>query len=244
MKTKQQFIDELKDITKNYNFDVENMTQQTDDWFNLKLGVISASHAEVFLKKGKGKNEDGTPKVSQALDEYMMTLITQVLTGKKHNIGSQSMDWGNDNEPLARAEFEMQKNIEVFEAPVIFKDKSMRCLISPDLLSENGGGEIKCPWNSINHTRTMLREFIKPEYIAQMQFSMWVTDEPHWDFISFDPRFPDEKLMKVIRVNRDEDIMTKFDMSVSMFIKKMDEILLELGVKFGDQWKNFRKEEK
>lgn len=232
MKTKKDYIEELKAITKEYNFDVENMTQQNDEWFKIKLGVISASHAHDILKTLK------SGKPSEAGRTYMLTLISEIMTGKKHPASSQSMDWGNDNEPIARAEYELITGAEIFELPVIFKDENMRCLISPDLISNLGGGEIKCPFNSVNHTKTILHGTIKPEYMSQMQFSMWVTGLESWDFISYDPRYREDKQIHIIKVPRDEDTMKECDEKIPAFIREMDLLLEEMGAKFGDQWRS------
>ena len=76
---------------------------------------------------------------------------------------------------------------------------------------------------------------IKYYYMAQVQFSMWVTGKDAWYFANYDPRMKREGIHHVL-VERDQDYMKKFDDMVPEFIEKMDLSLSEIGFKFGEQW--------
>ncbi|HFV5019133.1 TPA: phage recombination protein Bet [Escherichia coli] len=79
-------------------------------------------------------------------------------------------------------------------------------------------------------------EAIKSAYMAQVQYSMWVTRKDAWYFANYDPRMKREGLHYVV-VERDENYMASFDEMVPEFIEKMDEALAEIGFVFGEQWR-------
>lgn len=79
-------------------------------------------------------------------------------------------------------------------------------------------------------------EAIKSAYMAQVQYSMWVTRKDAWYFANYDPRMKREGLHYVV-IERDEKYMASFDEMVPEFIEKMDEALAEIGFVFGEQWR-------
>ncbi|EFL4827298.1 exonuclease, partial [Escherichia coli O157] len=78
-------------------------------------------------------------------------------------------------------------------------------------------------------------EAIKSAYMAQVQYSMWVTRKDAWYFANYDPRMKREGLHYVV-IERNEKYMASFDEMVPEFIEKMDEALAEIGFVYGEQW--------
>jgi hypothetical protein len=175
---------------------------------------------------------------------YMNELIGQVCTGLvPESVSFKQAEWGHMNEELARDAYEARNFSIITQAGLIYKDESLRCAISPDGLDMelSKGLEIKSPFTTQVHIDTILNGRIKPEYIVQCQYSMWVTGWDSWDFCSYDNRMRGEpkNRLHVITVERDEEMMKVFDDRVPAFIKKTDEALVKLGFEFGDQWKEF-----
>ena len=111
--------------------------------------------------------------------------------------------------------------------------------VAPDGLCSDGNGlELKCPFTSRDFMRFRLGGFeaIKSAYMAQVQYSMWVTRKDAWYFANYDPRMKREGLHYVV-IERDEKYMAGFDEMVPEFIEKMDEALAEIGFVFGEQWR-------
>lgn len=170
---------------------------------------------------------------------YMHELIGQVCTGEiKEQASFKQADWGHENEEFARDIFAFQTGLEVKQVGFIYKDSEQRAGISPDgiIESELAGLEIKCPWDTKWHIDFILAEKIKPEYIEQCQFSMWVTGYKKWYFASYDPRMKSKRLHHVT-IDRDEEFMKKYDDAYSVFIKEMDEKLESIGFTFNDIYK-------
>lgn len=185
------------------------------------------------------------PKMPDGKRAYMNELIAQVATALTPESASfKQAVWGHENEPLAREAYEADTFSIVSECGLVYRDDSLRCGISPDglVVANSGyskGLEIKNPFTSQVHINTILFGEIKPEYLTQCQYSMWVTGLDSWDFCSYDHRMrgnKDNRLCIIPQV-RDDELMEKFDIEIPKFISEMDEHLNKLGFAFGDQWR-------
>lgn len=180
---------------------------------------------------------ESLPRVySDMRNGYLHELIGQVCTGEiKEQFPFKQAEWGHEKEDIARSIFEFQANKTIKQAGFIYKDESQRAGISPDGLVEGelAGLEIKCPWDTKWHIDFILAEKIKPEYIEQCQFSMWVTGYEKWYFASYDPRMKSNRL-HYVTIERDEIFMKKYDDAYKIFISEMDSKLEKLGFNFDD----------
>jgi len=213
---------------------VYDLEQGSDEWLISRCGVITASRAHDIIKPGLAKGS-----YSEARKTYMLELIAQVPTGRLPEQSQfKQAAWGHENEPLAREAYEARDFSCVNTCGLIYKDESMRCGISPDGMLDDRGLEIKNPFTTQVHLETLLNGVIKPEYLTQCQYSMWVSGLERWDFASFDWRMrgrPENRLV-VIPQYRDEGVMARFDEEIPKFCAEMDEALERLGFKFGQQW--------
>lgn len=214
---------------------VYDMEQGSEEWLRHRAGVITASRANDIIKAGRSKGS-----YSEARATYMLELIAQVCTGLVPESASfKQAEWGHENEPLAREAYEALEFVSVNQCGLIYRDESLRCAISPDGILEDRGLEIKNPFTSQVHIATLLDGAIKPEYVTQCQYSMWVSGLERWDFCSYDHRMRGEASNRlcVIPQYRDQEFMDKFDAEIPKFISDMDEKLSALGFTFGDQWR-------
>lgn len=218
----------LKHFEDEFGLEVQGAQQGSEAWLDLKLGVISASNvSKAVAKKGSATRET-----------YMCSLIGQVCTGIMPEINGKALDWGKVHEDSARAHYEFLTSTTMTELPFVFKDSSFRAGASPDglLINKSKGVEIKVPFNTENHIKSVIADKIKPEYVWQVQFSMWVLGCETYDFCSYDPRMNGETL-KIMTVEKDTKKHEILDNEIPEFIGEMDKHLNELGIKFGDQWK-------
>lgn len=217
---------------------VYDLEQGTDDWRRHRSGVITASRAHEIIKPGRGKGG-----YSESRATYMLELIAQVCTGQVPEQSSfKQAEWGHENEPLAREAYEAMEFVSVNQCGLIYRDSSLRCAISPDGIMEDRGLEIKNPYTTQVHLQTLMNGEIKPEYVTQCQFSMWLTGLERWDFCSYDHRMRGKASNRlcIIPQYRDDETMRKFDIEIPKFIAEMDEALDRLGFKFGQQWESVK----
>ena len=201
------------------------MEQRTEEWYQARLGKVTASKVAAVLAK----------KDSATRSDYLTDLVLERLTGKQQEFyTNEAMQWGTDTEPQARMAYEAETGNLVDELGFIDHPTIANFGCSPDgVVGEDGLIEIKCP-NSKTHLSTLLSGKAPSKYIPQMQTQMAVMNRQWCDFVSFDPRLPEDLQLFVIRVNRDDEYIAKLEEEVSIFLEEVDETVTKLkGVKNG-----------
>jgi hypothetical protein len=198
------------------------MKQGTKKWDDDRLGKITASRFGDVLTRGRGKDAE----FGKTAMTYAYEIVAQKLTGeKKPEVTSSSLEWGKRWELKARLFYQRKTFRLVKETGYIALDDDVGG--SPDgLISDDGGLEIKCPYNSAIHLSTLLKRIVPKEYVPQVQGYMWVTEREWWDFASFDPRYQkDADKMVIVRVQRDDKFIEELSERVDKFKEIIDNIL-------------------
>lgn len=212
-----------------FGFDGGEIEQGTTEWHRMRAGVITASKVHDIIKKGRAKGS-----YSAARQVYMNDLIAQVCTGLlPDELTAKQVMWGKDNEPKALALYDPFEEKNIHQIAFIY-GMGMRCGVSPDaLVNDNGGLEIKCPWTTSQYIDQLLGVDPKPEYLTQMQYSMWLTKREYWDFANYDPRMKKNNI-KIVTHEPDLKLFEIFDNEIPKFIEDMDKKLESIGFKFSD----------
>lgn len=203
---------------------MSELIQGTDEWLLARSGKVTASRISDLMTKTRSGGYGAGRK------NYMAELIVERITGKpaEHFI-SAPMIWGTETEPQARHAYEFYNAIEVVEVGFVDHSTISECGASPDgLIGADGLIEIKCP-NTATHIETLLSEKIDAKYIKQMQFQMACTEMEWCDFVSFDPRMPENLRMFVKRVPRDKDMITEIEVEIRKFKIEMEEKIERLN---------------
>ena len=195
--------------------------QGTNEWHLLRLGKVTASRITDVLSKGKSGESAGRKN-------YRMELVVQRLTGLPgESFTSAAMEHGVLTEPKARFAYEAEK--QQFVEQVAFVDHPsiewFGC--SPDGLVNDGLIEIKCG-NSSTAVEYLMDAKPPTKYIPQMQCQMAVTGRQWCDFVSFDPRLPDDLQLFVVRLERDEDYIKAMEVEVQKFLSEVEEMFTKL----------------
>jgi putative phage-type endonuclease len=192
------------------------MEQRTDDWFNARLGKVTASKVSDVVAKTKSG-------YSASRDNYMAQLVCERITGKAtEGFSSAAMEWGTNQEPLARAAYEAHENILVDEVGFIQHPTIEMSGASPDgLVGTDGLVEIKCP-NTSTHIETLLNQSVPKKYMDQMYWQMLCTGRQWCDFVSYDPRMPVDLQLFIVRVHRKHEYMQNLEEEVKMFLEEVD----------------------
>ena len=208
---------------------MNDMEQRTDEWYAARLGKVTASSLYKVLAKTKTGYEADRAN-------YMTQLVLERVTGTKaDSYSNAAMQWGTETEPQARASYEFRLDVNVTEVGFIDHPKVTMSGASPDgLVGEVGVGmvEIKCP-NTNTHLDALLNEDVPSKYVTQMMWQMACAEREWCDFVSFDPRLPENMQLFIKRVERDDKLIKQLEADVSEFLGEIDETIAALIQKYG-----------
>jgi putative phage-type endonuclease len=197
------------------------MEQRTEEWFAARLGKVTASRvADVLAKIKSGE--------SASRKNYKMELVVQRLTNKVgESFTNAAMEWGTEQEPFARMAYEAHTGTFVKEEGFVDHPTIEGFGCSPDGIVGEGLIEIKCP-NTATHIETVLENKAPSKYIPQMQCQMACTGAKWCDFVSFDPRVPEDLQLFVVRVERDQEYIDAMEVEVKQFLSEVLDLFNQL----------------
>jgi len=196
--------------------------QGTPEWFAQRLGKVTASRvADIIAKTKTG--------VAASRGNYLAQLVAERLTGQAaDSFKSGAMQHGTETEPMARMAYETETGQMVTEVAMIQHPKIEMAGASPDgLVGEDGLVEIKCP-NTSTHIATLMADKAPSGYMAQMQWQMACTGRAWVDFVSFDPRMPEDMQLFIKRVPRDEKLIAEYEAEVIKFLAEVQDTVDKL----------------
>jgi len=185
--------------------------QRTPEWFAARLGKATASNFGNVL----------AAKTTAAYRNYRVKLALERLTGRQEDVfQNDAMKQGTEREPLARIAYEALTGNLVEEVGFCLHD-TLDCGASPDgLIDAVRGLEIKCPTPG-KHCEYLWAKAEPPEYTAQIQGCMWITERTEWDFVSFCPEFPENAQLIVRTIKRDDTYIKKLAAAVESFMAEV-----------------------
>jgi putative phage-type endonuclease len=196
------------------------MEQRSEDWFQARLGKVTASRvADVLAKIKSGE--------SASRRNYKIQLVSERLTGEKQETYiNQAMQDGIDREFYAREKY-VQQFGEVEEVGFV-KHPTLEAGASPDgMVGDDGIIEIKCPMGT-THTETLMTQEVPSKYIPQIQFQLRCTGRKWCDFVSYNPMFPQHLQVFVKRVEADEVYQMELDKEIEAFLLEVQTIIDKL----------------
>lgn len=204
------------------------MEQRSDEWYEARLGKVTASRLDdvmATIKKGE----------AAARANYRIEIVSERLTGERMlSFTSQAMQWGVYNERAAIAAYELETGRIVSDVGFVVHPVIADSGASPDgLVGDDGLIEIKCPETKA-HVNTLLQKKAPAQYIPQIQWQMACTGRKWVDFVSYDPRMPSNLKLAIIRVDRDDELIEKYEQEVINFLSEVSETI-NLLLKEGEQ---------
>lgn len=196
--------------------------QRSEAWFKDRLGKVTASKvADVVAKTKTG--------YSASRENYLAQLVVERLTGQRaESYSNSAMQWGTDQEPFARAVYELTKGDIVEECGFVDHPVIPNTGASPDgLVGGDGLIEIKCP-NTATHIETLLGGEIAGKYLHQMQWQMACTGRQWCDFVSFDPRMPEHLQLFIKRIERNNEHIAMLEGEINKFLAELDDRVARL----------------
>ena len=191
--------------------------QGSEEWHQLRLGKVTASRVADIMRKGRSGSD------SLSRQRYLGELVAERLTGRPtETFKSQDMQWGNDTESVALGAYAIYSCARLQPVPFVDHPKISMSGASPDqLVDDDGLCEIKCPATH-THIATLLGAPIAPDYVTQMQWQMTCTGRVYCDFVSFEPRLPEDMRLHVQRVTRDDERIAELEKAVVAFLGEVD----------------------
>lgn len=168
-----------------------NIIQGTDEWFKIREGKMTASHATAIGNAGKG------------LETYCKEIVRKEISTNEESWSNKDTERGNELEPIARQIYEMETGDEINEVGFVEYDESVGC--SPDgLIGEDGGIEIKCPDDKAYFEYILDKEkAISSDYHWQIQMNLLITGRKYWKMVVYNPNF--KKSMFIFTIEPDKE---------------------------------------
>jgi len=200
--------------------------QRSPEWYAARCGSLGASQLADAL--AKTKSGWGASRAN-----LQAKIVIERLTGKQEEgFSSAAMLWGVEKEEEARTAYSFVTDNDVLEVGLYKHPTIIGTHASPDgLVGHDGCLEIKCP-NSATHIETLKSGQVAHKYLLQMQWQMACANRQWCDFVSFDPRMPDNLSLYIQRIERDNDMLAILESEVAAFLVEVDvdvKALLDLG---------------
>jgi len=187
---------------------ISELEQGSDEWLALKIGKLGGTRIKKIITPAK-------LQLSASREDVMLAMIDENITGisAESSFKSDSMERGNEFEPMAREEYIKITGTAIMEVGFCQSDIQPLHGCSPDGLTLDfvGGIEIKCP-GGVKHQKYINPKYpdsIYKDYKLQCINYFIVNEDMQWlDTISYRPEFYPNP-MHIERITREsiqEDI--------------------------------------
>lgn len=197
--------------------------QGSEQWLRDRLGHLTASRMSDVLATTKSG-----PSASRK--NYIAQLVAERLTGiVAESFVSTAMEWGTFHEPLARAEYEILTEQFVEQDGFIKHPTIEWCGASCDgFVGSDGLTEIKSP-NTATHIDYLLGQKPPAKYIPQMALQLACTRRQWCDFVSYDPRMPEEHRLFIVRYRPEPGYLETIEKEARAFLGEVQEVIDRLN---------------
>lgn len=195
-----------------------DIEQGSVQWLRLHLGIPTASNFGEFMTTDFECRKGDMPKT------FLYKKIAEKMTNAPlPSFNSRATEHGQVFEEEARDFFSLTTGLDVEQVGFITADNG-RCGCSPDgLIGEDDGLELKCP-NAETHLKYLDGKKVPNDYVQQVHGSLYVTGRKSWHFMSYFPELPP----LIVKVERDESIMSKIQACLAKFYADFDATLNRL----------------
>jgi hypothetical protein len=213
---------------------VHHMEQRTDEWFQIRVGKLTASQAGKMLATTKSG-------WSVQRQDLRMQIACEKITGfscETPFVANEAVQRGIDQEDVSVRFYESLNGAVVDRGVGFLESDDGLCGCSPDgLVTEStisdltgaaghirGLLECKNPTTK-NHVLYMRAGIVPPQYAAQLTHSLFVAgpDYQFIDFFSYDSRLPPGLDAFLVREWRDEEKIAAHAEAVAVFLREIDD---------------------
>lgn len=197
----------------------------TEEWYAARLGKVTASRGACLLVNGKGPKGLGAGALT-----YASEVVAGMMGIAPEQFSSADMEEGVRREP---------ESIEAYEAETFRMTEPGAFMLIPDTIigatpdafvGTEGTLQAKNPRPKA-HMETLLSKEVPSEYYVQIQWELMVTDREWCDFISYNPSFPDDKKLVIIRMDHDREFTANtLRPKIDKFIEYVYELKAKLNI--------------
>lgn len=169
----------------------KDLEQRSEEWHKVRAGKLTASSFHTLLGNSETKKT------------LLLKITAERITGKciEDHYSNEDIERGIELEDDARNNYQEKTFNLVEEVGFAELDEYVGC--SPDgIVGNDGLIEIKCP-RETTFLSQVLSGRIKPEYITQMQFNMYVLNRQWCDYVMYSETLG----LFIKRVDRDEKLI-------------------------------------
>jgi putative phage-type endonuclease len=208
---------------------MSEIIQGSDEWKQLRLGKVTASRvADMVARTKSGYGASRANYAAQLIAERLTGVVAESFT-------NAAMQHGTDTEPEARSAYEFYHGVTVEQVAFVPHPMIADAGCSPDgLVGDDGMVEIKAP-QTATHLDTLLGQATPARYIDQIQFQMACTGRQWCDFVSYDPRLPENMRLFVRRVTRDDNRIAELESEAVLFLKEIASKITQLENLYGER---------
>lgn len=205
--------------------EIIDFAQGSEDWFQARLGIPTASMFSVVMAQGSADEK------SLTRSRYLYRLAGEIITGMPaETFETAAMRRGKEMEGQAREAYAKKTGRELKLVGFIRNfDGLKRCGASPDaLIGFNGGLETKTMKPELLIPLLEKGARMLPEHRAQVHGNMMVSERDWWDLSVFYPKMPPY----IVRVERDETFIRQIHAEVEKFnyeLKRLVDRLRDMG---------------
>lgn len=191
--------------------------QNTDDWLNLRCGLLSCSNLGVVMANyGKAFGEPAK--------RLAIKLAVEQLTGKlcQSDYKNDHMDRGHEQEPIARMLYQEETFCDV-EDGGFYQNGKMGC--SPDgLIYDEGLIEIKSVVANVQYENIKHGGIKSASYRWQCYGNLKLSEREWLDFVTYSSDFPQGNQLYMHRIYPDKEIYNQIEERTSQFFELVEEV--------------------
>lgn len=205
-----------------------NNQQGTYEWILERIGCITGSRfGDVIAMDKAGK------RFLKSRETVITEVTLELLNGTPGAMWtSKATDWGKEQEPHARRLYESITGEFCETVGFIKHPIHMQVGCSPDgLIGKKKGWETKCPYNETVHLNTLLNG-MPDEHMAQVQGGMWICECDEWDFVSYNPKFPEPMQLYIQTIKRDQKFIDDMESKILDAIEEINSNVKRLLEKY------------
>ena len=198
----------------------ENKEQGNGEWFNQRIGKLTASRMSDAMSYTK-KGTDSAERIKLKM-EIVTERMTDIIMPKYVNA---AMQWGIDNEPLAKQKFENETGILIKDVGFVPHPTIENFGASPDGFTSDGFLiETKCPTSTTHFKYLLDKGNIPEEYKPQMCVQALCSGRKKIWFVSCDPRFPPKQQMFIKLYEPTQKELDDVEAAAIKFLAEVDEL--------------------